>query len=402
MGMKVQNSTRILTINSGSSSLKFALVVLDPSEQLLLHGSAERIGVRSSLFKVMSADGECLVEQHESLSDHDAALRRLMEWLQGYAPDHPIDGVGHRLVHGGASHRKPQLITSRLIADLNDLVPLAPDHLPHELKAIQAFERFYPELKQVACFDTSFHRDMPHLAQIYPLPRHLQNEGIIRYGFHGLSYEYIMGALKAEAGDKGAQGRVIIAHLGNGASMAAIREGKSVDTTMGLTPTGGLVMGTRSGDLDPGVVLYLLEKEQMRPEMVNHILNQQSGLLGVSSLTSDMKVLLEKERENPAAAEAISLFCYQAKKFLGAFTAILGGLDTLIFTGGIGQNAPSIRWRICQDMDFLGIQLDPDLNASNEAIISQKDQPVTVRVMQTDEELMIARHTLEVIRQQKE
>jgi acetate kinase len=350
----------------------------------------------------MSAEGECLVEQHESLRDHDAALRRLMEWLQGYAPDHSIDGAGHRLVHGGASHRKPQLITSQLIADLNDLVPLAPDHLPHELKAIQALKKSYPELKQVACFDTAFHRNMPHLAQIYPLPRHLQNEGIIRYGFHGLSYEYIVSALKAEAGDEEANGRVIIAHLGNGASMAAVREGKSVDTTMGLTPTGGLVMGTRSGDLDPGVVLYLLEEEHMRPEMVNHILNQQAGLLGISSLTSDMKVLLEKEQDNPAAAEAISLFCYQAKKFLGAFAAILGGLDTLIFTGGIGQNAPSIRWRICQDMEFLGIQLEAGLNASNAAIISQKDRPVTVRVMQTDEELMIARHTRKVIQQQKE
>jgi acetate kinase len=400
--MKESNPSRILTINSGSSSLKFALVGLEPSEQLLLHGSAQRIALRSSLFQVLSAEGECLVERHESLPDHDTALHRLIEWLRGTSPQLSLSGVGHRLVHGGPFHRVPVLITSQLITDLNKLLPLAPDHLPHELKAIQAIKRLYPELRQVACFDTSFHRNMRHLAQIYPLPRHLQNEGILRYGFHGLSYEYIMNALRMEVGDTEANGRVIIAHLGNGASMVAVRNGKSVDTTMGLTPAGGLVMGTRSGDLDPGVILYLLEKEHLRPEMIDHILNQQSGLLGVSALTSDMKVLLEKERENPDAAEAINLFCYQAKKFLGALAAVLGGLDTLIFTGGIGENAAPIRWRICQDMSFLGIRLDADRNDSNAAIISQEGYPVTVRVMQTNEELMIARHTMDVIRRQKE
>jgi acetate kinase len=400
--MTEQNPARILTINSGSSSLKFALYVLEPTEQLILHGSAQRIGLSTGLFQVLDAEGECLIEQHESLRDHDAALHRLIEWLGHYDPDHSVSGVGHRVVHGGTLYLQPHLLTSKLVANLSDLLPLAPDHLPHELKAIKALMKLYPELKQVACFDTSFHRSMQHLAQIFPLPRHLRSEGVIRYGFHGLSYEYIMRALKQEAGSGEADGRIIIAHLGNGASMAAVHHGKSVDTTMGLTPTGGLVMGTRSGDLDPGVILYLLEKEHIRSETINHILNQQSGLLGVSSLTSDMKVLLEKEKEDPNAAEAVNLFCYQAKKYLGALTAVLGGLDTLIFTGGIGENAPPVRWRICQDMEFLGIQLDADLNDSNAAIISQRDHPVTVRVMKTDEELMIARHTIDVIRHQKE
>jgi acetate kinase len=401
-GMTETNPTRILTINSGSSSLKFALYVLEPTEQLLLHGSAQRIGLGTGLFQVMNADGERLIEQHDSLRDHDAAIHRLIQWLGRYDPDHSVGGVGHRVVHGGTLYLQPQLITSKLVTDLSDLLPLAPDHLPHELKAIKALMRRYPELKQVACFDTSFHRSMPHLAQIFPLPRHLQSEGVIRYGFHGLSYEYIMKALAQEEKNGEADGRVIIAHLGNGASMVAVHHGESVDTTMGLTPTGGLVMGTRSGDLDPGVILYLLEVEHIRSETIDHILNKQSGLLGVSSLTSDMKVLLEKEEEDPNAAEAVNLFCYQAKKYLGALVAVLGGLDTLIFTGGIGENSPAIRWRICQNMGFLGIQLDANLNDSNAAIVSHAEHPVTVRVMKTNEELMIARHTMDVFRHQKE
>jgi acetate kinase len=400
--MPTRSPIHILTINSGSSSLKFALYEVVPREALILSGRQERIGFKGGLFRVENGKGEVTFEEHDSLRDHEVAIERLIQWLHHHLPGKEVSAVGHRLVLGGVQYGQPHLITPELLAALTELLPLAPDHLPHELKTIKAVKKLYPHLKQVACFDTSFHRTMLHLAQIYPIPRHLQNEGVIRYGFHGLSYEYIMKALREEAGAREADGRVIVAHLGNGASMVAVHHGKSVDTTMGLTPAGGLVMGTRPGDLDPGVVLYLLEKEHMRPEAINHILNQQSGLLGVSSITSDMQVLLGKEEENPNAAEAIDLFCYQARKFLGALAAVLGGLDTLIFTGGIGENAPPIRWRICQDMAFLGIELDADLNAANAAVISKQGRPVTVRVMKTNEELMIARHTMDVIRGQKE
>ena len=384
---------RILTINSGSSSLKVAMYHMGRSETLVLSGSIERIGLRASLFHIQDAGGETLIQDHLDLPDHDAALNMLFEWLQGHAPGQDLDAVGHRVVHGGAQYNQPHLITPELVATLRELVPLAPDHLPHELKAIEAVSRSYPALKQVACFDTAFHRHMPQIAQIYALPRHFWHEGVMRYGFHGLSYEYIIQELRREAGPEVASGRVVIAHLGNGASMAAVLGGKGVDTTMGLTPTGGLVMSTRSGDLDPGVILYLLEEKGMRPSTLNDLLNQHAGLLGVSGTTSDMKDLLRQEAKNPHAAAAVDLFCYQAKKYLGALAAVLGGLDTLIFTGGIGENAPPVRWRICQDMEFLGIRLDPSRNDANAPIISLSDSPTSVRVMKTDEELMIARHT---------
>jgi acetate kinase len=400
--MTDEEHTRILTINSGSSSLKFALYHMGRSERLMLTGSVERIGLRAGLFQIKDAEGDVLIEQHLDLPDHDAALKALFEWLQSYAPGRDLHAVGHRIVHGGPSYRQPHLITSKLVDTLKDLVPLAPNHLPHEIKAIQAVSRSYPTLVQVACFDTAFHRHMPALAQLYPLPRHVWQAGVARYGFHGLSYEYIVQELRKEAGAQVANGRVIIAHLGNGASMAAVRNGKSVDTTMGFTPTGGLMMSTRSGDLDPGVILYLIEEKGMQPSTLDDLLNEQAGLLGVSGISSDMKDLLAKKAENPYAAEAVDLFCYQAKKFLGALAAVLGGLDTLIFTAGIGENASAIRWCICQDMGFLGIHLDPSRNDANASIISHDDSPATVRVMRTDEELMIARHTTDVMRREEE
>jgi acetate kinase len=392
-----KNSLHILTINSGSSSVKFSLFQIGASEQEILAGSLERIGQRGGLFSARDAQGEKLQDRRLELKDHDAAFQTLFDWLKEHAPDQELDATGHRIVHGGAEYTRPHAITPKMLATLKDLVPLAPDHLPHEIKAIQAVSRIYPELEQVACFDTSFHRQMPEIAQLYALPRSLWHAGVRRYGFHGLSYEYIITELRKEAGERAAKGRVIIAHLGNGASMAAVRTGKSVDTTMGYTPTGGLVMSTRTGDLDPGVVLYLLEERGMRASSVNDMLNQYSGLLGVSGVSSDMKDLLEKEQENPQAAEAIQLFCYQAKKFLGAFVAVLGGLDTLVFTAGIGENAPAIRERICDGLQSFGIQLDRDRNQANAPVISSEGAPVTVRVMKTNEELMIARHTCDVI-----
>lgn len=388
---------RILTINSGSSSVKFGLYDMGGTERLVLSGSIQRIGLRAGGFRIADSRGKSLVDEHTELPDHQTALKRLFEWLEDHEPGQSLDAVGHRIVHGGPKYNQPHRITPALTAELQDLIQLAPDHLPHEIKAIQATNHSYPDLAQVACFDTAFHRHMPKLAQIYPLPRHYQHEGLERYGFHGLSYEYILQELRKEAGDQAADERVIIAHLGNGASMAAVRNGKSVDTTMGFTPAGGLVMSTRSGDLDPGVLIYLLEEKSLRASGLNDLVNQQSGLLGVSGISSDMKDLLDKEENDAHAREAVGLFCYQARKHLGALAAALGGLDTLIFTAGIGENAPTIRERICQDMSFLGIHIDPQRNAANARIISRENDPVTVRVMKTDEDLMIARHTYTLI-----
>jgi acetate kinase len=392
------NTYRILTINSGSSSVKISLYEMGEAENLVLSGSMKRIGLRAGLFQIKDTSGKLLIDDHTDLPDHETALKKLFAWLEGHEPGQSLDAVGHRVVHGGPKHNKPQRITPALVTELKELVQLAPDHLPHEIKAIQATTRSYPDLTQVACFDTAFHRHMPDLAQIYALPRHYHHEGLVRYGFHGLSYEYILQELRKEGGEEVVNGRVIIAHLGNGASMAAVRYGKSLDTTMGFTPAGGLVMSTRSGDLDPGVVIYLMEEKGMHASALNELVNQHAGLLGVSGISSDMKDLLDKEEEEVHARQAVDLFCYQASKHLGALAAVLGGLDTLVFTAGIGENSPAVRQRICQNLSFLGIHLDEQRNAANEAIISREDGPVVVRVMRTDEDLMIARHTYSLIR----
>ena len=387
---------RILTINTGSSSLKAGVYSLGASETLLLAARAERIGHSEGQLQITDTQGAPLLDQLGHLPDHDAALHALFAWFQGHRSGTAFDAVGHRVVHGGDRYQEPQRITDDLIATLQQLVPLDPNHLPQALAAIQAARQVYPSIPQVACFDTTFHRHMPPVAQHYALPHELWDQGVRRYGFHGLSYESIMDTLRRV--DPAAAGhRVIIAHLGNGASMAAVHRGSGVDTTMGLTPTGGLVMGTRSGDLDPGVLLYLLQTQGMSPTEVNTLVNQRSGLLGISRSTADMRDLLDKESRDPRAAAAIALFCYQARKFVGALAAVLGGLDTLIFTGGIGEHAAPIRARICAGMDFLGIQLDERHNAANAPIISRDDSAATVRVMPTDEDLMIARHTYRLL-----
>jgi acetate kinase len=388
----------VLTINSGSSSLKFAVYQMEPAEMLMFRGSIERIGLKGSWFYVRDAEGKTLVDEHLDLGDHEAALEILLARLQERLPERRLDAVGHRVVHGGAQYNEPHLITAELLATLDTLVRLAPEHLPHELLVIRALERRWPTLKQVACFDTAFHRRMPEVAQRYPMPRSMWQEGVRRYGFHGLSYEYILQNLEKVAGKETAAGRVIVAHLGNGASMAAIRGGVGVDTTMGLTPAGGLMMGTRSGDLDPGVILYLLREKDRSPATVDYLVNQRAGLIGVSGSTSDMRDLLQQEAGDPHVAEAIELYCYQAKKHLAALAAVLGGLDTLVFTAGIGEKAPAIRRRICQGLEFLGIQLDAGRNEADAPVISRDDSPAVVRVMKTDEELMIARHTYNVLR----
>lgn len=389
-------ATRILTINTGSSSLKAALYHLDGVERVDVTATAERIGHPDSRLRIADAKGATLLDQPGGLLDHDTALEKLIAWLREQKLDQNLGGVGHRVVHGGSWYREPGLITAELIAALEQLVPVDPDHLPQALGAIQVTHRAFPATPQVACFDTAFHRHMPRVAQLYALPRALADTGLVRLGFHGLSYEYIVQELRV-IDPPAVDGRVVIAHLGNGASMAAVRGGVGIDTTMGFTPTGGLMMGTRSGDLDPGVLVYLLESRGMRPDALSKLVNQEAGLLGVSGISADMQDLLSKERSDPAAAEAVDLFCYQARKFLGTLVAVLGGLDTLVFTGGIGEHAAVVRERICTGFAYLGLALDRHRNAAHAPIISREDSRAVVRVMKTDEDVMIARHTARIL-----
>ncbi len=389
----------LLTINTGSSSLKAALYAPDRWEQRELAVRVDRIGSAGGSLHVADAGGTTVWEEQRDLPNHEAALTMFLDWLRRERPDREPVAVGHRIVYGGPRYHAPQVITADLIAGLRELVSIDPDHLPQAISAIEAVTRAYPSIPQVACFDTAFHRAMPDVAQQYALPRSLREAGVLRYGFHGLSYEYVLQKLRTLDPDAAA-GRLIIAHLGNGASMAAVRDGRALDTTMGFTPTGGLMMGTRSGDLDPGVLLYLLQTRGMRPDAISALVNHQAGLLGVSGTSSDMRELLDREGTDPAAAEAIALFCYQAMKFLGALVAVLGGLDTLVFTGGIGEHAAPVRQRICAGLTFLGLQIDPRRNAAHAPVISDGNSRVTARVIQTDEDLMIAQHSHHCLREQ--
>lgn len=386
---------RVLTINSGSSSLKFAIFLSGSSERRVLAGQLDDIGGSQGRLRAADAAGHVLVDQPANLPDHDHALSQLLQWLADRPEARGLTGVGHRLVHGGAGYAAPQRYTPEVRAALRDLAPLAPDHLPQELAALDSLARFAPGVPQVVCFDTAFHRSMPLVARQYALPRSLWDGGLQRYGFHGLSFEYVVSALAAEGA---LPPRLIIAHLGNGASMAAVRDGRSVDTTMGFTPAGGLVMGTRCGDLDPGVLLYLLRQRGLTPVALDRLVNREAGLLGVSGRSASMLELLAAPRSDSHAAEAVALFCYEARKFLGAMVTALSGLDTLVFTGGIGEHAALIRAQVCSGLAFLGIALDPARNAGNASLISAQSSAVQVRVIATDEELVIARHTVAVLR----
>jgi len=392
---------QILTINTGSSSLKAGLFRRQTDGTLapVIAAAIERIGHAGSELRIQDAHGQVLAAWQRDLPDHQAAIAALLDWLKRGGDAASLVGVGHRVVHGGPDHVEPQLVTEGLLADLRALIPIDPKHLPQAIAAIVAVAEAFPHAPQVACFDTAFHHQKPAVARIYPLPYRLAEEGVHRYGFHGLSYESIMDQLRGLGGGAAA-GRIVIAHLGNGSSMAAVRDGRGLDTTMGFTPTGGLMMGTRCGDLDPGVLLYLLQVRGMRPQQVNDLVNQEAGLLGVSGVSSDMRDLLAREATDPRTADAVALFCYQARKYLGAMSAVLGGLETLVFTGGIGEHAAPVRARICAGMEFAGIGLDPDLNRRHAAVISRDGARVMVRVMRTDEDLMIARHTLRLLAKQ--
>lgn len=369
---------------------------VDGEERALLAGQAERIGVDGSSFHAKDAAGREVAHDRQPLPDHAAALKRVLVFVRDATPHKPA-AVGHRLVRGGAQDQQPELVTPALVNRMRELIPYLPDHLPHQIAAIEAVGKFDPALAQVVSFDTAFHRTMPRVAQMYALPRAFWDDGILRYGYHGLSYEYVAGEFARQAGDGVARARVVIAHLGNGCSMAALRDGSSVDTTMGFTPTGGLMMSSRSGDLDPEVILYLLQRRNLNVAEVSDIVNRKAGLVGVSGGSSDMRDLLARASVDPHAEEAVDLFCYQARKFLGGLAAVLGGVDALVFTAGIGENAPEIRRRICDGMGHLGLVLDQPANEAGAPVISAAGSPASIRVIPTNEELMIARHTIACI-----
>ena len=387
---------QILTINGGSSSIKFALFKAGETAKRGLHGKIDRIGLKGTNLIFSDTVGEKQKTHSLAAPDHKSAATLLIDWLQKQIGFESIQAVGHRVVHG-MQHTAPEIVTQELLDELHRIRPYDPDHLPSEIELIEALRQRHPQLPQVACFDTAFHRDMPRVAKLLPIPRCYDAKGVQRYGFHGLSYAFLMEEL-ARLGDPAAKkGRVILAHLGNGASMAAVRDGKSIDTSMGFTPTAGLVMSTRSGDLDPGLAPYLARTEQITAQKFYEMVNHKSGLLGVSEISSDMRDLLEQESKDVRAAEAVALFCYQAKKWIGSFAVALDGLDTLVFAGGIGENAALVRARICEGLEFVGIELDASRNAATAGLISAETSRVAVRVIHTDEEMMIARSVFRMI-----
>jgi len=349
-----------LTVNGGSSSVRFAFYEEGPPLRRRLHG---KLDLRAS--------------------------ETLLDWLERQPAFAEVAAVGHRIVHG-REHAEPVPVTDALLRQLRALIPDDPQHLPLEIELMEGIRRRHPSLLQIACFDTAFHRSLPTVARLLPIPRRFDEMKIRRYGFHGLSYAYLMEELGRVAG-AAAQGRVILAHLGHGSSLAAVASGRCVDTTMGFSPTGGLPMGTRSGDLDPGVFFAMLRADRLSPEALREILNSESGLLGLSGTTADVRDLLEREAHDPRAAEALDVFCYQVRKGIGAFAAVLGGLDTLVFSGGVGENSAAVRSRACRGLDFLGLELDEHRNQGGEPIISTLTSKVLVRVIPTNEELMIAR-----------
>lgn len=385
----------ILAVDAGSSSVKFGVFALPASRDgelaRLVHGQIEGIGV-APRFSAVGASGETLARDDVARAatpfDHEAALSHILEWLIQRLPGQRLAAVGHRVVHGGSLFAEPVRLTASVLSRLEALVPLAPLHQPNGIAGIRALGARLPDVPQIACFDTAFHRTQPAMAQLFGLPRELSADGIRRYGFHGLSYQYIASQLPTHLGTD-SDGRVIVAHLGNGASLCALHGRRSVASTMGFTALDGLLMGTRCGSLDPGVVLYLIEEKRMTTAQVAELLYERSGLLGVSGLSSDLRVLLASER--PAAAQAIDLFVYRIVRELGSLVAALGGLDALVFTAGIGENSAQIRQRVCEQFGWLGLNLDRAANEARGPRISTVNSPVSAWVIATNEELVIAR-----------
>ncbi len=383
----------LLIINSGSSSIKFALYEQASSLQLLLRGQVDRIGYADAALNVQWADAAHVVGSTRlpiAGQSFEAAATALLLWLKSQPECGPLTGAGHRVVHG-MQRSEPVEVDDAILDELRGLISVDPDHLPGEIRLIDMLRQEYPQLPQLVCFDTAFHHNMPRVAQLLPIPRRYQALGLRRFGFHGLSYAYLMEELERLAGTNAAQGRVILAHLGSGASLAAVLAGKCIDTSMAFTPTAGLPMATRSGDLDPGIAAHLARVEGMSAKKFYELASHQSGLLGISETSGDMRDLLAIESNDGRAAEAVAHFCYQTKKWIGAYAAALGGVDTLVFSGGIGEHAALVRERICDGLGFLGIELSVQSNTLHANEISAPASKVMVRVIPTDEEQMIAR-----------
>jgi len=380
----------ILTINGGSSSIRFALFRGGAVLERRAYGKIERIGLDGTTVSVVDPADAGSPRRSAVASDRRSAVKALVDRLEAHTGFAGVVAIGHRIVHG-MERAEPATVSGDLLGELRRLAPYDPDHLPLEIELIEAFRQRFPKLPQVACFDTAFHRTMPRVASQLAIPRRYEAQGVRRYGFHGLSCAYLMHELVRLGDPAATTGRVILAHLGNGASLTAVKDGQSIDTSMGFTPASGLPMSTRAGDLDPGLVSHLWRTEHMTAVLFDRMVNHESGLLGVSETSSDLRDLLERETADLRAAEAVALFCYQAKKGIGALAAALDGVDTLVFAGGIGENAPTIRARICDGLGFLGVALDPGRNASNAGLVSSDGSAVPVRVIHTDEELMIAR-----------
>lgn len=389
-------SELILVINSGSSSIKFSLFTCsNPQLSLLYHGEVQDL-YESPKLSVFNANQKKILAQSLVEKGHEVALTRLFDWLGELPKSMILKAVGHRVVHGGMVFSQPTLVTEDAIEKMSHFIPLAPLHQPHNLEAIKIIGRLYPTIPQIACFDTTFHRTQDRLATLFALPRAFSEEGILRYGFHGISYEYIASVITEYIGERGMK-RVIMAHLGNGASMCAMYQGKSVATSMGFTALDGLIMGTRCGRIDPGVLLYLLEEKNYTAQQVEQLLYNKSGLLGVSGVSNNVRDLLTHLEEEPVR-EAIDLFCYRAALEVGSLLVALGGCDVLIFTAGIGEHAPMIRKKISEYLSWLGVKVNEDKNNKNATIISENDSSIMIGMIPTNEELMIAQHVREQLR----
>ncbi len=379
---------RILTINGGSSSIRFAVFEMSTRSTRVLDGEVERIGQPEATLTVRRA-GEEPSRRRIDAGGAESGVDALVQWLKAQGSDGEPQGIGHRVVHG-MQHLDPERVTPQLIGELKNLEPYDPEHLPREIELIEILQERYAHVPQVVCFDTAFHRNMPRVARQLAIPRRFFERGVQRYGFHGLSYTYLMAQLERLGDGAARHGRVILAHLGSGASMAAVLDGRGIDTSMSFTPTAGLVMGTRCGDLDPGVMNYLMRTGGMSVQQLQTLVNHESGMLGVSETSADVRDLLERESHDARAREALDLFCYQARKWIGSFSAALGGLDTLVFAGGIGENSAPVRERICAGLQFLGVRVDTARNARHAPVISPDGAPVNIRVIHTDEESVIA------------
>lgn len=387
---------KVLTINGGSSTIKFSVYSVGDSLLRGLTGKLDRIGGNGTRLTFCEQDSEDSITLEIDASNYASAVEFFVDWLQTKEVLASVNAIGHRVVHG-MQHMKPELVTQDLLDELHRISPYAPNHLPGEIALIEALRTRCPKLPQVVCFDTAFHRTMPRVATLLPIPRRYEAKGVGRYGFHGLSYAYIMQELHRLGDPAAIKGRVILAHLGNGASMAAVLDGQCIDTSMGFTPSAGLPMSTRTGDLDPGLFRFLAQHEGMTAVQFDHMVNHESGMLGVSGTSADMRDLLAAEATAIHAAEAVALFCYQAKKCIGAYVAALGGLDTLVFAGGIGENSHVIRGRICDGLKYLGIELNEKRNSENAPMISPLVARVGVRIIRTNEEVMIAQLVTETV-----